>query len=296
MRIPDFFVVGSAKSGTTSLWQYLGQHPQIFMTDDISAKELGYYCYHYGIKELDKYTAYFKDAKPEQLVGESCHAYLSSPESAELIHKAQPGAKIIMLLRNPVDRAYSLYNWMAAHGYEPSKTFEQAIALEEKRVADPGFIDDNPQGFYMNYYYFRSGLYAEQIERYFRIFGREQCRVFIFEEIRGKWSEAAKDVFSFLGVDSSFNPVIEVHNESQRVWSSAWQFYFRYGLTDKLKAWGMSSGKATKLSARLMKMNVSDKKPIPLKKETRKILLDRYRDDIEKTARLLGKDLSLWLT
>ena len=126
-RQPDFFVVGAAKSGTTALWKYFQQHPQIFVTKDIAQKELGYFSNQYGIVNKNDYLNFFKDAKPDQLIGEVCHAYLTSEESAEWIKKEVPNAKIIIMLRNPLERAYSLYNWMTMHGYEESCSFRKAL-------------------------------------------------------------------------------------------------------------------------------------------------------------------------
>ena len=295
MRSPDFLIVGAAKSGTTSLWQYLGQHPQIYMTQDIQSKELGYYCYHYGVKEKTKYLEFFKDANSSQLIGESCHAYLSSPESAELIFQDIPETKIIIILRNPIDRAYSLYNWMSANGYENAKNFETALNMEESRIFIPNFIQRNPQGFYMNYYYFRSGLYYEQVERYLKLFGKERCKIFIFEELNLDWKKGMNEIFSFLGVDNTFQPEIKIHNESIRVRNAAIQFYLRFKFRKKLKKIGFSDTTSTKIIKKLMRMNTRSTKPSKMNPETRSKLLEKYRPDIQKTSDLLSINLSRWL-
>ncbi len=89
-KIPSFFVVGAAKSGTTALWNYFQQHPSIFVTTDIRFKELGYFSNQYGVSDKNQYASYFEDATDEQLIGEVCHAYLTSEESAEWIKKDVP--------------------------------------------------------------------------------------------------------------------------------------------------------------------------------------------------------------
>ena len=267
-RLPDFFIVGAAKSGTTSLWQYLGQHPGIFMTDDIGSKELGYFCNHYGIKKKEQYVAYFEKALPGQLVGESCHAYLSSPESASMIYREVPRAKIIMVLRNPVDRAYSLYNWMASNGYEPALTFEKALKMEAGRFADDAFKTRNPQGFYMNYLYVRSGLYYEQVKRYFDRFGRENCEIILFDELKKNPAAQVGKICSFLGIPD-FSPDIKIHNESQQVKDPVRQFYLRFEFPKKLERFGLSKQFSKKIAEKLMQMNVKKEKPRPILQATR---------------------------
>src|SRR5688572_9666040 len=105
LRYPDFFIVGAGKAGTTAIWRYLSQHPQVFMTKDIRYKELGFFCDHYGVYEADYYRSFFQDARSDQMIGESCHTYITSPESPELIYNTCPNAKIIIMLRDPVKRA-----------------------------------------------------------------------------------------------------------------------------------------------------------------------------------------------
>ncbi len=295
MRLPDFYIVGAAKSGTTSVWHYLGQHSQIFMTDDIRNKELGYFCHHYGINDIEEYKKFFAAAKPDQIIGESCHAYLSSPESAQMIYNERPDAKIIMILRNPVDRAYSLYNWMIANGYESANSLTAALHLEKVRSISKEFIHSNPHGFYQNYFYYQSGLYSAQIDRYFQLFGKSNCNVLIFEDFKKNPVTNMKAVFSFLGVDDNFIPKTEIHNESQRVIKPSWQFYFRWELGHKLMKRGISFNTASKCSERLMKMNVLNSKPKPLAPDLRNQLINQYREDIFKVQELLNRDLSLWL-
>src|SRR5260370_23408084 len=101
---PNFFIVGAAKSGTTSLWQYLKQHPDIFMPADITLKEPSYYCDTYGVESYAAYLAlFFKDATTQKRIGEASTPYLTSPESARKIYNGVPDSRIIMMLRNPVN-------------------------------------------------------------------------------------------------------------------------------------------------------------------------------------------------
>lgn len=126
-RFPDFFVVGAARSGTTSLWMYLLQHPKIFMPREIELKEPSFFCDLLDLYDVDAYLRLFSDAKPESAIGEASTAYLTSPESADLICNANPDARIIIMIRNPIDRALSLYKWMIREGYEWITPFEKSI-------------------------------------------------------------------------------------------------------------------------------------------------------------------------
>lgn len=163
---PNFFIVGAAKAGTTSLWQYLRQHPDIFMPADIGWKEPSYYCDTYGVKDYDFYLALFKEAGSRKRIGKASTPYLSSLESAGRIHEACADAKIIIMLRNPVDRAFSLYKWMHRYGYENLTPFEAALDAEvQSRKDNETFIKEHSRKggstYYRDFLYFHSGLYYE---------------------------------------------------------------------------------------------------------------------------------------
>ena len=152
-RSPNFFIVGAARSGTTSMWEYLKQHPDIFMPEGFAYKEPSYFCNLYGYNDFNLYLELFAGVKEEKAVGEASTPYLTSPESAAWIREVYPAAKIIILLRNPVDRAYSMYNWMIKEGYEGVYPFEEALDVEKVRIKDEHFKYINPQ-YYHNYLYF----------------------------------------------------------------------------------------------------------------------------------------------
>ena len=169
-KSPSIFIVGAAKSGTTSLWAYLKQHPQLASSDRLRHKELGYYSNLYGINDKMQYDSMFETDDPGIMNFEACTSYLTSPESPFLIKESVPDAKIIVVIRNPVDRAFSLYNWMTSYGYEKASSFEKALELEPLRKSSAKFRKSNSQYFY-NYLYKDSGLYYIQLKRYIDIFG-----------------------------------------------------------------------------------------------------------------------------
>ena len=143
MRPPDFFIAGAAKAGTSSLFHYLSQHPQLFLST--TDKEPGYYCDTWGVTDPDYYFGLFAGAAPDQLLGEASTPYLSCPASPGLIQQANPAAKIIILLRNPAQRAFSLYLQMVKMGHEHLSPFEKALAREPaRRVRRP--VERGPAG------------------------------------------------------------------------------------------------------------------------------------------------------
>jgi len=301
LRIPDFFIVGSAKSGTTSLWNWLGQHPEIFMTKDIRLKELGHYADHYRLENLKDYLFYFREAKNNQLIGEVCNAYLTAPESPSKIKKDNPNAKIIIILRNPVGRAYSLYNWSLKEGYETAPTFELALEKEKKLLGGktleeigPEVIKDPVQTYFRHYFYFASGFYSRQIKRYFDIFGRENCLVIIFDDLKQNPCAILEEIFEFLEVDSSFKPEMRIENSGKRPYSIRLQFFFRQKLGRWLRRFGFSEDWSKRIPRKLIKINAS-RRIMPMKKETRLMLKEQYADDIKATAELIGRDLNSWL-
>jgi hypothetical protein len=212
--VPNFFICGAARCGTTSLWEYLRQHPDIYMPDTIEQKEPSYFCDLYGYRDWQYYLELFHPAGDRKRVGEASTAYLTSPESPGQIKAVVPHAKLIVSLRNPVARAYSLYKWMHEHGYEKIATFPEALEAEEaSRLDNDEFKTTNGQ-YYYNFLYYHSGLFFQQVKRYFDVFGRDQVRVLIFEEFVKATPEHMRSLFEFLDVDPGFAPKVEVHNPS----------------------------------------------------------------------------------
>lgn len=223
---PNFFIVGAAKSGTTSLWEYLRRHPDVYMPEDELYKEPCYFSTYGEAMGRENYLSLFASAKyHKKLVGEASTAYLTDKVSAQRIFDFNPEAKIIIVLRNPVKRAYSLYNWMVQDGYEYAFSFEKALALEVRRshTVIPNYYE--PQ-YYWNYMYFQSGLYYEQVKRYVDLFG-QQVLILRFEELVKMPQSVYDRCCSFLGIE----PVtleFSVHNSSNAVLSSKIQFIVRY--------------------------------------------------------------------
>jgi Sulfotransferase family len=185
----DFFIVGAARSGTTTLWNWLKVHPSIFLPD---SKEPHFFCFD-GIEipchgnELDPhykkhlmtsnkdYQLLYADSKLEQLNGDASPGYLYYSGTASRLKTHNPNAKIICILRNPCDRAFSQYIFHAQSGFESVFKFQTALELENVRIS---------QGWWWGYHYLRAGNYASQWKEYCEAFGDSQRLLLLYEDLK----------------------------------------------------------------------------------------------------------------
>lgn len=291
---PNFFIVGAAKSGTTSLWMYLKQHPEIHMPSTLETKEPSFFCNLYGYRDFEAYLRLFSESQKEKAIGEASHAYLTSPESADWIRKVYPEAKIIIILRNPIERSYSLYNWMIREGYEWIYPFEKALIKEKDRLKNTHFKNDNPQ-YYYNYLYFTSGLYSEQVKRYLNAFPQKQILILLFEDLTADPIAVIQRIYDFLGVDCDFIPKIKIHNKTKIPFSAPIQYFTKQKLLLYLEKLRVPSSYRIWRAAFNSNLFLGRFRSTVLNTTTRYNLQERYKDDIQKTARAIDRNLKLWL-
>lgn len=297
-QLPNCFIVGAARSGTTSLWSYLGQHPEIGTANDILHKEPAYFCNIKGTESWENYISLFDLSEQFKIICEASTAYLTCPKTAERIsnyvknHDINP--KIIIMLRNPIYRAYSLYNWMTREGYEWAPTFEIALSLEERR-AKRGLISFLEPEYYYNYLYFRSGLYYHQVKPYLANFSSEDVKIILFEDFANNTLTVVQDTFKFLEVEASYEPSLKVHNKSRRVVFPPLQWFLKKVniLFRKLPFVAFETKKARN---RLLQFGILASSKKSMKAKTKLRLLKGYKDDIKKLASLINRDLSHWLS
>jgi len=212
---PNFFIVGAPKSGTTSLHNYLSEHPDVFMSRNKEPCFLApdFFSPAYPQTE-EEYLRCFEGYSGESRVGESTSTYLYSKLAAKRIHEYAPDAKIIAMVRNPVDLVLSLHAQRLKEGNENIARLDDALEAESDRRQGKRI----PVGFrYPKEYllYREYGKYAEQLKRYFREFGRESIHVVIFEDFkRDTVSEFAK-VCHFLNISTKFKPDMRIYNPAQ---------------------------------------------------------------------------------
>ncbi|HEV8053261.1 MAG TPA: sulfotransferase, partial [Candidatus Limnocylindrales bacterium] len=215
-RLPDFFIVGAPKCGPTALYDYLAPHPDVFMPFH---KEPLYFgsdlTRRYGAMSEADYGALFRDARPEQVVGEASAWYLYSTTAASEIRGACPDARIIVMLRNPVDVMHAQHSQLLFSEQEVITDFGAALEAEAERRQGrrmpPGPI--RPE----NLFYRHMVRFSEQLQRYIEAFGRERVHVIIHDDLRRDGLAEYRRVLEFLGVDPEFVPDMRPSNENKRV-------------------------------------------------------------------------------
>jgi len=279
---PTFLVIGAKKAGTTSLHNYLGEHPEIFMS---ALKEPTYFTRTDprppGMRALDRqmvstrdeYELLFEGVEGERAVGESSTAYLPCPDAAGRIHDEIPDAKLIVLLRDPSDRTDSAHRFYVFKGYE---TLGLNDAIDEELAGGSWRT------------YVEWSRYADALCRYRELFGADQIKVILSDDLDARPREVLGDVFAWLGVNSSYAPdVSQRHNvtPTTRPPSSRARSLLRAAMP-----------KHARERMRRRRRDDDPTPPAPLSEETRQRLIDLFADDIRRVERLIDRDLSAWTT
>lgn len=295
MRKPDFFIVGAPKCGTTAMNDYLNQHPDIFM----GPKEIHFFGsdLHFTkprIKRIDEYVSKFSKAGQDQLIGEASIWYLYSKTSAAEIKEFNPQARIIIMLRNPVDMLYSLHSQMLYTCNEDIEDFRSALNAEEARkmglrIPDTARI---PQGLF----YREVAKYSEQVQRYLDLFDRRNVYVIIFDDFKKNTSQVYRDCLRFLGVNDEFRPTsFKVVNPNKKVRSKALNKFLLF--PSQVVCLGkhmVPKPLRQKLWARFRRLNIEYVSRPPMDPKLRKCLQVEFTPEGERLSDLLGRDLTHW--
>jgi len=200
---PNFFIVGAAKAGTTSMHAYLAEHPQVFMSDLKEPHFFSDFCvapqfdnFMPIVRDPNEYQRLFQASAGFKAIGEASPSYLCDDEAAQRIKAAVPDARIIISLRDPVQRAYSQYLMEYFEGNE-TLPFGEALAADQDRPE---------KGWGVSFQYIELGLYASQVERYLKTFGSDAVMVVLFEEFVRDTEKVMHEIAGFLGVDPSLFP------------------------------------------------------------------------------------------
>lgn len=313
-RVPNFFIVGAPKAGTTSLYHYLGQHPDVYMSpvkepnyfaEEIRRENIGPQWQEWARREEDSLQLYlrgpmhetrfggivcrwpdylklFEKVTDEKAIGEASVCYLWSQTAARNIAANRPNAKIVMILRNPVDRAFSQYKQAVAAGLVAKSFREQVRESLNNKFARFELLSP-----FLEY-----GLYYEQVKRYTERFPAESVRIYLYEEYKAAPTRIITDIFRFLTVDPKFSPdVSEKHLE---------MFLPRFKwLSFMLKKWG--------IWPRVKNIVPDDLVPVMkrvVRRSNQKVELDPadrvwlrnyYRADMSRLSDLIKRDLRAWL-
>lgn len=307
-RLPTFFIIGAARSGTTSLHYVLDQHPQIYMCPTKETNFFAYLCSggqaphctrlenvtnveKRSVKTMDAYRQLFRGAAGATAIGETSPSYLLTPGVAETIRHFVPEAKIIAVLRQPMDKAYSHFMRRVGGGiYAPDTDFAEALELDEVRIAKEG----------RGVSFIGQAHYYDYLKPYYDAFPRERIKICFFEDLGERAAEFYSDLFRFLGVDPSFRSpdAMTKFNQSGRKKQSALLRLTGLGrsMEGHLRR-NLPPSIVTRLSRwrhRLQSEKIERAPGIPA--SVRRELTQRYcGEDIAKLQELTGLDLSRWL-
>ena len=311
MPMPNFLIIGVAKSGTTSLYRCLEQHPQVFMSH---SKEPSFFAFEgeglnsrrpgdrwvarYAITDIESYQALFQGVLGETAIGEGSNAYLYSARAPQRIRHYVPEMKLIAILRHPVERAYSAYLMCVHQGREPCQNFAEAVRAEEARIRDSW----SPM-----WHYVRGGLYSKHLKHYFDLFDLQQIRVYLLDDFKVDPVSVLRDAFRFLCVDETFVPDVPVKYtvggvpKNKLVHALLSPLLLLVARPNPVKAalkqlLPAGAGPHAGMLKRLRNLEWRNMvKPPPLSPELRRELLEVYREDILRLQDMIGRDLSAWL-
>ena len=303
-NLPTFLIIGAAKSGTTALYQCLRQHPEIYMTP---IKETNFFAFEgeelkfTGVKQNESSLSYqkeiitnwknyeqqFAEVRGEKAIGESCPSYLYIHKAAQRIYSYNPNIKLIIILRDPVERAYSNFLHHVRDRNEWTRNFISAVKAEPKRIEE---------NWWWGFHYVQVSLYFKQVKRFLDLFGKNQTKVYLYQDYLSHPKYILNDILNFLEVDNQHNfdlnakynaagipknrILSEVINEPNFI-KTAYQKIMPF------------SNIRHKITKQFSSLNFS-KKP-SLSSEVRNILLPLFYEDILNLQDLIERDLSSWL-
>lgn len=302
MRIPNFFIVGKPKSGTTALHSMLQQHPDIFMSaikepnhfavDHIRESERrnrGYKGLPY--KDRESYLKLFEEAGTQKIIGESSTGYLYSTRAAEEIAKFNPHAKILMILREPVDFLYSFHSQLTRSGNENVGDFRKALELEEPRKKGKRIpsTTSNPRILF----YSEQARYCEQVERFIAAFDKSQVKIVIYDDFRENNLAVCEEVFEFLGVDAGFVPERRTVNRTREVRALKLAHWLIYHGERKKGSFKETCPKwiVAPIAWVMRKVVFSQKAHAPLDDRMVRELKRKLRPEVSRLSALVGRDL-----
>jgi hypothetical protein len=293
MTLPNFLIIGAAKSGTTALANFLQKHPQVH----IPAKEPDYFS-GWGFRipfieppgityvrlpekcdTLEQYTALFSNAGNALARGEASTSYLYEPTAAANIHQLLPDVRLVAILRQPVERAFSHFVMHMRSGHEPEQDFYKAIADDTRRRSAnwlPGMS------------YLHGSRYPEQLSPYFQLFHSSQIRIYLYDDLAVNPAHVWDDLLHFLQVDKNFSPDFSRRYKEGLIPSPTLRL-LRKWLGPVLRQTVPQQWRA-QVSARL-----SYRPTLPAN-ERRELTYLYFREDIARLEEMLQRDLSHWLT
>jgi len=289
----DIMIAGVQKAGTTSLAHYLGQHPRIVGHE---VREMPYFVRD-ALYERE-FESVFRDYYPEEIredqrVLAKSVGIAYDETAARRLREHSPNCKILIVLRDPVERAYSAYWYMRRVGWETAKTFEAALEAEEGRADEGGTVA-------VHCSYRARGRYEDQVARLWRIFGPEQVRVLLLRDLQAEPMVTCQSLFRFADVDPTFQPsVTEKRNASKKA-RSEWMsrllttVFQRDHVLKRALRIVVPSTFAKKVRHMIQEWNESDFSPPPMDAGTRQALAEYFESHNQSLEAMIGRSLDHW--
>ncbi|EGV18530.1 sulfotransferase family protein [Thiocapsa marina] len=297
MRKVDFFIVGAPKCGTTAMYSYLRSHPSVFFPERKEPHYFGTDLDFHGQPRItqEDYLDLFTGARPDQKLGDASVFYLMSENAAEEIRDYNPNARIVVMLRNPVDVMHSFHSQRLFNGTEEIESFAEALAAQSDRrmgMRLPARI-----GLRQGLFYHDLVDFAPQVQRYLDSFGHESVKIVLYDDFVNDLPSIYSELCTFLDIDTTYRPAFEAINVNKVV-RSRW---LRDFLKDKPDAVARavrvlvpSSSLRKRLRDTANGMNSVTKPRSPIDPLLRAQLLDELAPSIARLESLLGRPLPSW--
>lgn len=307
MKLPNFLIIGAGKSGTTSVYHAIKQHPEVFMS---SVKEPNFFAlegqkkidgydkddphgfnfYPWAITNFDDYKDLFTEADQFKAVGESSTMYQYMPKAPENIKKYVPNAKLIAIFRNPAERLYSRYQHLLREDRVPTEKFEDCF--------DKGNL------WWQKNDLVQEGFYYTHMKRYFETFDNKNIKVMLYEDLRKKPVEFMQELFEFLGIDNTFEPDMSIrYNVSGKVKNKyinmliGQQSIIRRSVESIAPSIVEKARDNKFLQKFVTNMRAKNLEKEPLKPEVKQRLIDEiYGEEIMNFSKLINRDLTHWMS
>lgn len=298
---PNLFLVGAAKCGTTSLYEYLRQHPQIFFpsSSDMKVnwrfKEPAFFCPdllppELSITDEQDYLALYAGSEDYPWRGEASTYYIYSQVAPERIKAFSPQARILILLRPPLEQMRSNHSMLVRSDREDIADFHAAVSASDDRRNGRRMP---PRGIRAWLDYSGNARYAPHVQRWLDVFGGDRVKVLLLEDLVKKPAQTYREVLDFLGVDPDFVPEFRVHNEApprgvlERFITAAYQQPALKRVASSMFPYPVRR----RLISGVRKMDNARAKPDPRDLELRAA----FRPEVQRLSALIGRDLSHWM-
>lgn len=303
LNTPNFFLVGAPKCGTTSMDNYLNQHPDIFLSAEEELHFFGSDIKRYPefVCSPERYEAAFKNRTDEKMIGECSTLYLMSRLAAKEIKAFSPDARIIIMLRDPIEMLISYHMHLYYSHIQDIADFRAALEEGERRrfnvSTDEDSIDPETIANTLDLRVYRDAVkYAKQVGRYFDVFGRDNVHVILFDDFKNDISAVYRDTVKFLGVDESFQADFRVLNSSRMIGSKGiWRpplpirALARKLISPKQREWLVEM-----IFHKLLSKITHNRPKQIIDTELRDELRTQLSPEIDQLSHLLNRDLSNW--